>query len=130
LLLIIYFVGPFNCCQLLKELHERNLVMKNSICNQLGLAFVMSVVLAGCQKQMEAPKVNSSTGSIKGADDSVAKPSMVPPSDAGIKPAVPEATSSQPSGAVKDMSKRQESSAMPMPGQANDDSPTTIYKSK
>jgi hypothetical protein len=104
--------------------------MKKTICRQLSLVLVMSLILAGCEKNVEVPKSNSSSGAINGAGDSVAKPNLVPPPDAGIKPVEPEAPSSQPSSAAGDMSKKQESSAMPMPGQSNDDSPTTIYKSK
>jgi hypothetical protein len=80
----------------------------------------LAMLATGCNKASEPPKPTNS---------SVALPEKaMPQSDADIKtapmdPAAPILNSAKPSQANPvELSKRQESAAMPMPGQANDHS--------
>ena len=78
------------------------------------------MLATGCNKTSEPPKPDNS---------SVALPERaMPPSDAAIKTAPPEEAAPTPDFAKQSqanpvqLSKPQESAAMPMPGQANDHS--------
>lgn len=110
--------------------------MRISISRHARLALLLPILLAGCQKPVEVPKASTSapatnTSATSTPSVSVAQPGLVPPSDASIKPAPPDLTSnSQQANDKSDMSKQQESSAMPMPGQVNNHSPSTIYNKK
>jgi hypothetical protein len=95
---------------------------------------IFSLLLTACQKAGEPPKpVTSDSGaaSAPAAGGSVAAPpATVPPSDAAMKPegAAAPSTSGDHNAATqatpKDLSKPEEKTAMPMPGQANDHSNT------
>lgn len=96
---------------------------------------VFSLLLAACQKSGEPPKpVTSDSGTTSApaaGSGSVAAPSAaLPPADAAMKPegAAAPSTSGDHNGTTqatpKDLSKPEEKTAMPMPGQANDHSNT------
>lgn len=105
--------------------------MKTTVCSPLSLALIIPLLLAGCQKQVEVPKVSAATAPPVSAGSSVAQPAQVPASDAAIKPAAPEAAASgMASTTGGEMSKQQESAAMPMAGQVNNHSPSTITQKK
>lgn len=93
--------------------------------------FALAVALAGCQKSEEAAQQESATQPAPAATESVAKPeTQMPPSDAAIKPDTPAggptADSGSASGTSQDnpneLTKREESTAMPLPGQVNNHS--------
>ncbi|CAN5806209.1 hypothetical protein BH11PSE12_BH11PSE12_27260 [soil metagenome] len=106
--------------------------MKNSFRKvTLGYVIFFVVILAACQKSADTPEKKTALPSLNAASNSVARPELVPPPDASMAPEVPAAaTAAQQASTKGAMSKEQESSAMPMPGQANDHSPTTIDKKK
>ena len=103
--------------------------MKNSFRKiTLGSVIFFIVILVACKKNVDSAQKNTALPSRNGASNSVARPDLVPIPDANM---VPEAaTAAQQASTKGAMSKEQESSAMPMPGQANDHSPTTIDKKK
>ena len=106
--------------------------MKNSLKKiTLGSVIFFVVILAACKKTVDAPEKNTALPSLSGASNSVARPDLVPLPDTSMAPEAPTAaTAAQQTSTKGTMSKEQESSAMPMPGQANDHSPTTIDKKK
>jgi hypothetical protein len=87
---------------------------------------LLAVSVAGCQKSPQSPAPTSSNGTSKPVDQSVAAPpDTVPSSDAAIKPApppdsAPPVVTSQAS--PKELSKQQEATSMPLPGQVNNHS--------
>lgn len=108
--------------------------------NRITLVSCMigTLYLAGCEKASEPPKPTSSTSEAATPTQSVAAPpSAVPPSDAAIRPTGPQgaptsANAGTPTQAnPTELTKREEQTAMPQPGQANDHSvPDTTSQKK
>jgi hypothetical protein len=101
-----------------------------SLCQEADMSFIRSVLacaflatlLLGCKKA-DAPPVPA----LNSPSASVAAPSStLPPSDAAIAPATPSASDSNAGGPTQaspsELSKEQESSVMPLPGQVNNHS--------
>jgi hypothetical protein len=88
------------------------------------------LLIAGCEKFTEPPKPSSAAITSNTANESVALPAKaLPPSDSSIS--VAPSTSSTAAGDKattssqanpKELSKQQETAAMPMPGQVNNHS--------
>jgi hypothetical protein len=87
---------------------------------------LLAVLVAGCQKSPQPPASTSSNDASKPADQSVAAPpGMVPPTDAAIKPEPPPDSTSpvaSSQASPKELSKQQEATSMPLPGQVNNHS--------
>lgn len=90
---------------------------------------VLGLLVIGCDKAKEPPKPTASGNASTPADKSVAASSgALPPSDASIKsaPAAGTAANADPTvtsqASPKELSKQQESTAMPLPGQVNNHS--------
>jgi hypothetical protein len=88
---------------------------------------LLTMLIAGCQKASDPPKPVAAGETAKSSDKSVAMPSgALPLSDSAIKPAAPDGTTEDEAktsqASPKNLDKQQESTAMPMPGQANDHS--------
>lgn len=101
------------------------------------LCVMLAIPIIGCEKFTDPPKPASTATTSKAPNESVALPSnALPPSDAAINVAPPSPASGDPSStssqaSPKELSKQQESTAMPMPGQVNNHStPEPLDKKK
>lgn len=93
---------------------------------------VFGLALAGCQKSEKAADASPAPSTDKAASESVAKPaSQLPPPDTAVKPstAPTDATAGGSGNAngptqanPKALSKQEESTGMPLPGQVNNHS--------
>jgi len=99
-------------------------------CMFAGVVLVATLT-AGCDRANNAPKPVTAAAKSSSGERSVAlPPSSLPPSDASLKPAPPQAAgssgqaSNQTQATPKTLNQEQQSASMPMSGQTNNYSTT------
>lgn len=92
---------------------------------------MFGTIAAGCERTGNAPKPVTTAEKSQAAGQPLAlSPSSLPPSDAALKPAAPEAAGpsgqagNQTQATPKTLNREQQSASMPMPGQTNNYSTT------
>jgi|GEM_PF-3542411 len=105
--------------------------MRTTASGAITAAFLLAAIAAGCDRMNTAPKPVTASETGHASGPSVALPSSsLPPSDAALKPAAPDAAgssgqaSNQTQATPNNLTKEQQTSSMPMPGQVNNYSTT------